>query len=143
MGEEVEEPKQIEPIMFEFSIQESDGIIQMKNILPSALPNFHGFPSGDPDTLLFEFYVLFRSYDYSSDDHKLKLFPNTLKEAYLSWVMGLEGYSIKTWDEMRQKFLKEYRDYYKVRDICEEIFDMKQREEEILEYYVERFQYNF
>jgi hypothetical protein len=58
MGEEVEIPKQKEPITFKFPIQESDGIIQMKNILPSALPNFHGFPSEDPDTFLFEFDVL-------------------------------------------------------------------------------------
>jgi hypothetical protein len=58
MGEEVEAPKQREPIMFEFPIQESDGIIQMKNIPPSSLPNFHGFPSEDLDTFLFEFDVL-------------------------------------------------------------------------------------
>jgi hypothetical protein len=58
MGEEVETSKQKEPIMFEFPIQESKGILQMKNIMPYALPNFHGFPSEDPDTFLFEFDVL-------------------------------------------------------------------------------------
>jgi hypothetical protein len=54
MGKEVETSKQKEPITFEFSIQESDGMIQMKNILP----NFCGLPSEDPDTFPFEFYVL-------------------------------------------------------------------------------------
>jgi hypothetical protein len=37
MGEEVETPKQKEPISFEFPIQESDGMMQMKNIPPYRL----------------------------------------------------------------------------------------------------------
>jgi hypothetical protein len=43
--------------------------------------------------------------------------------------MGLGGNSINTWDEMKQKFLKKYQDYCKVRDIREEIFKMSQKEE--------------
>jgi hypothetical protein len=142
MEEEMETPKQKEPITFEFPIKETEGILQMKNIPPSALPNFRGLPSEDPDTFLFEFDVLCRSYDYYSDAHKLKLFPATLKEAALRWFMGLGGNSIKTWDEMKQRFLQKYQDYCKVRDIREEIFRMTQKEEETLEDYVERFQYN-
>jgi hypothetical protein len=115
--EEMETPKQKEPITFEFPIKETEGILQMKNIPPSALPNFRGLPSEDPDTFLFEFDILCRSYVYYSDAHKLKLFPATLKEAALRWFMGLGGNSIKTWDEMKQRFLQKYQDYCKVRDI--------------------------
>ena len=51
----------------------------MKNIPLSALPNFHGLASEEPDEFLFEFDILCRSYDYISDTQKLKAFPATLK----------------------------------------------------------------
>ena len=40
------------------------GATPMKNIPLSALPNFHGLSSEDPDEFLFEFDILCRSYDY-------------------------------------------------------------------------------
>jgi len=40
------------------------GTSPMKNIPLSALPNFHGLSSEDPDEFLFEFDILCRSYDY-------------------------------------------------------------------------------
>jgi len=55
----------------------------MKNISPSTLPHFHGLTTEDPDTILFEFFVLCRTYDYAEDQQKLKLFPCTLKDAAL------------------------------------------------------------
>jgi hypothetical protein len=42
-------------------------IVQMKNISPSALPNFHGMLPKDHEIFLFEFDVLCCSYDYSND----------------------------------------------------------------------------
>jgi hypothetical protein len=104
----METSKQKEPIKFEFPIQGSKGILQIKNIPPSALPNFLGFPSEDPKTFLFEFDVFFRSYDYYSNSHKLNQFLATLKETTLCWFMGLRENSIKTWDKMKQIFLKKY-----------------------------------
>jgi hypothetical protein len=56
--------------------------------------------------------------------------------------MGLGGNTIHTWEEMRQTFLRKYQDYCKERDLREEIFKMTQKDDEILEDYVERFQYN-
>jgi len=55
----------------------------MKNIPFSSLPYFQGMTVEDPNTFLFEFDVLCRSYDYISDDQKMKLFPATLKGAAL------------------------------------------------------------
>ena len=83
----------------------------MKNIPPFSLPNFQGMVSGDPETFLFEFDVLCRSYDYSSDAQKLKLFLATLKDVALQWFMGLGTNAIKTWDEMRKIYLEKYHDY--------------------------------
>ena len=45
-----------------FPIRETNGDMKMKNISPSALPHFHGLTTEDPDTFLFEFAVLFRTY---------------------------------------------------------------------------------
>lgn len=66
-----------------FPIRETNGDMKMKNISPSALPHFHGLTTEDPDTFLFEFVVLCRTYDYAEDKQKLKLFPFTLKDVTL------------------------------------------------------------
>jgi hypothetical protein len=58
-------------------------------------------------------------------------------------VHGACGKSVNTWSDMKQKFLLKYKDYYKGKYRCEEIFKMTQKEEESLEHYIERFQYNF
>ena len=50
-----------------FPIREANGETKMKNIIPSALPHFHGLTSDDPDTFMFEFVVVCRTYDYTSD----------------------------------------------------------------------------
>ena len=76
-----------------------------KNISPSILPNFHGLRSEDPETFLFEFEVLCRSYDYLHDAQKLKLFPATLKYVTLKWFMSLGINSIRTWEQMKNTFL--------------------------------------
>lgn len=43
----------------------------------------------DPNSFLFEFDILFKSYDYSLDAQKLKLLCATLKSLVLCWFMGL------------------------------------------------------
>ena len=114
----------------------------MKNIPPSALPHFHGMSSEDPDSFLFEFDILCRSYNYILDAQKLKLFPATLKESALRWFMGLGEHTIRTWEEMKSAFLKKYQEYCRTRDSRNDIFRMQQQEDESLEDYVERFVYN-
>ena len=78
----------INPEPFGFPILDEDTTVTMKNISPYILPNFHGLRNEDPETFIFEFEVLCRSYDYLHDAQKLKLFPTTLKDATLKWFMG-------------------------------------------------------
>ena len=52
---------------FVFQIVDPDTVAQIKNTPPSALPHFHGKFHEDPDSFLFEFDILCRSYDYSTD----------------------------------------------------------------------------
>ena len=73
-----------------FPIVDPDTMVQMKNIPPSVLPHFHGKVHEDPNAFLFEFDILCRSYDYSVDVQKLKLFPTTLKDSALRWY-GIKG----------------------------------------------------
>ena len=56
--------------------------------------------------------------------------------------MGLGGGVINNWDEMKAAFLKKYQDYCRSRELKDEIFQMYARQNETLEEYVERFQYN-
>ena len=52
---------------FWFPIVDPDVTVQMKNIPPLALPHFYGKVHEYLDSFLFEFDILCRSYDYSSD----------------------------------------------------------------------------
>jgi hypothetical protein len=118
------------------------GTAPMKNIPLSALPNFHGLSSEDPDEFLFEFDILCRSYDYTTNAQKIKLFPSTLKGNALRWFMSLGEHVITSWDQMKQRFLNKYQDYCRTREKKEELFKMVQKEDENLEDFVERLQYN-
>ena len=55
----------------------------MKVIPLHNIPTFDGLTSEDLDAFLFEFDVLCRGYDYTTDPEKLKLFHSTLKGATL------------------------------------------------------------
>ena len=122
---------------FEFPIKDL-GVTQM-HIIPLSLPNFHGLANEEPDTFLFEFEILCRGYDYCTNGPILKVFPVILKGAALRRFMSVGENCIQTWEDMKNMFLKMYQDYCKV---DEDIFDMIQGEDESLEDYVDRFQYN-
>jgi hypothetical protein len=109
----------------------------LKNKPPIALSKFYGLATEDPDTFLFEFDILFHSFDYNTDAHKLKLFPATLKESALRWFMGLGANVAVNWDEMQALFLEKYKEYCKASGTRgDDIFRISQKEEETLEGYV-------
>ena len=126
----------------QFPIRQPTGLTPMKNISPSVLPCFHGTVTEDPYEFLFEFDILCRSYDYTSIEQKMKLFPATLKENTLPWFMSLGGETITTWEQMKQVFLGKYQEYCRTKDKREELFKMMQEDEESLEDFVEILMYN-
>lgn len=77
-----------EQYTFGFSVVDPDTQVQMKNISPSTLPHLSGKVHEDLDSFLFEFDILCRSYDYSLDAKKLKLFLATLKETL--YLLGIK-----------------------------------------------------
>ena len=127
---------------FGFSIVDEETNATKKNISPSVLANFYGLKSEDPETFLFEFEVLCRTYDYLEDSQKLKLFPSTLKGDSLKWFMGLVTQPIRTWNDMKKTFLDRYLDYCMPTNDKDEVFKMMQREDENLEDFIESFNYN-
>ena len=126
---------------FGFPILDTVLDVNMKNISPSSLPTFYGKINEDSDTFLFKFDILYRSYNYLQDAHKLKLFPATLKYSVLRWFMGLGESTIRTWDDMRTAFLQKYQESCKPKDSRHDIFKIQQLEDEIVEDYLERFIY--
>eukprot|EP00253_Pinus_taeda_P006222 PITA_06222 len=135
-------PPNTQTSTLQYPIVDSAANAPMKEIPLQHIPTFHGLTSEDPDAFLFEFDVLCRGYDYTADPQKLKLFPSTLKGAALRWFMGLGGGVINNWEQMKESFLKKYEDYYRSRELKDEIFQMIARPNKTLEEYVERFQYN-
>ena len=51
----------------DFPIKETNGEARMKNISPNFLPHFHRLTNEEHDTFMFEFFVVYRTYDYASD----------------------------------------------------------------------------
>ena len=80
-----------EVVTFEFPITNPGGVLQMQNIPPSTLPNFHGSENEDPYVFLFQFEILCRGYGYCDNDQKLNVFPLTLKGTSLQRFMSLGG----------------------------------------------------
>jgi hypothetical protein len=79
--------------------------VSMKNIPFSSLPHFHGMSTENPDSFLFEFDILCRSYNYIDNAQTLKLFPATLKDSALRWFMSIGEHTILSWDGMKETFL--------------------------------------
>jgi hypothetical protein len=90
---------------FGFPILDITKVVSMKNIPLSSLPHFHGMSTEDPDSFLFEFDILCRSYNYTNSAQKLKLFPSTLKDSTLRCFMSLGEHTILSWDGMKENFL--------------------------------------
>ena len=141
MEEEEEQLEQLES--YEFTIRKPTNLAPIKNINPTALPNFRGLSTEDPDTFLFEFEVVCRTYDYPADSQNLKLFPSTLKGSSLRWFMILQYNNVVSWEHTKYTFMEKYRDYCKAKDSSDGIFKVVQGENESLEHFEERFQPSF
>ena len=66
---ENDQKRQEDETTFGFPIIDTSAIlgeeVKMKNIPPSVLPNFYGMSTEDPDSFMFEFDILCRTYGYT------------------------------------------------------------------------------
>ena len=72
---------------------------------------FYGKVAEDLDEFVFEFDILYRNYDYTTNAQKLKISPTTLKDNALRWFMSLGGETVTNWHRMKQVFLEKYQEY--------------------------------
>jgi hypothetical protein len=107
---------------FGFPILDITIDIAMKDIPLSSLSHFHGMSTEYPDSFLFEFDKLCRSYNYTDNAQKLKLFPTTCKDSALRWFMSLGECTIFSCHGMKDTFLQKYQDYCRPRDARNDIF---------------------
>lgn len=92
---------------------------------------------------MFEFVIVWMTYDYTIDEKKFKLFPSTLKDVALCWFMSLKGDNITSWEQMKQYFNNKYLDYYRARDTRDDIFRIIQRVDESLEDFEEILHFSY
>ena len=55
--------------------------------------------------------------------------------------MGFRQFTITTWDDMKNSFLRKYQEYCKPKDSQHDIFKIQELEDGSLEDYLERFIY--
>lgn len=126
-----------------FPIRETNGEARMENISLSSLPHFHGITFEDSDTFMFEFFFVYRTYDYASNDQKLKLFPSSNPQR-CNIALVYES----TWRKHHypgpnaQTFNNKSWDYCSSKETKEEILRMTLGLDESLKDYKEKFQLN-
>lgn len=135
-------PPQGQTSILEYAIFDQVANAPMKPIPLQSIPNFHQMITEDLDAFLFEFDVICRGYYYTTNPQKLKLFPSNLKGATFRWFMVVDGHTSNSLDDMKTSFLTRYQDFCKTRELKDEIFKMAAKDNETVEEYVERFNYN-
>ena len=89
MAENINSRGNGERIEGNFPIRETNGDTKMNNISPSALRHFHGLTTEGPDTFLFEFAIICRTYDYAEDEKKVETVPFYSQGCSIMLVHGI------------------------------------------------------
>ncbi|KAK8544435.1 hypothetical protein V6N13_056215 [Hibiscus sabdariffa] len=115
---------------------------QLKTGLIHLLPTFHGLPSESPHKHLTEFHLVCSSMKpqgVSEDQIKLRAFPFSLSGIAKEWLFYLPSNSITTWTDLNKKFLDRFFPAAKASEIRRSILGIKQKYEESLHEYWERY----
>jgi len=103
---------------------------------------FHGLPNEDPYahlTTYIEICNTIRLASVPEDAIRLSLFSFSLSEEAKRWLHSFKGNSLKTWDEVVEKFLKKYFPESKAVEGKATIFSFHQFLDESLSEALERF----
>ncbi|KAL4386939.1 hypothetical protein GQ457_09G031260 [Hibiscus cannabinus] len=121
---------------------QGDTPFQLKTGLIHLLPTFHGLPSESPHRHLNEFHLVCSSMKpqgVSEDQIKLRAFPFSLSGLAKEWLFYLPPNSVTTWTELNNKFLDRFFPAAKASEIRRSILGIKQKHEESLHEYWERY----
>ncbi|KAK8680587.1 hypothetical protein V6N13_109529 [Hibiscus sabdariffa] len=121
---------------------QGDTPFQLKTGLIHLLPTFHGLPSESLHKHLAEFHLVCSSMKpqgVSEDQIKLRAFPFSLSGIAKEWLFYLPPNSITTWTDLNSKFLDRFFPVAKASEIRQSILGIKQKHEESLYEYWERY----
>ncbi|KAL4353922.1 hypothetical protein GQ457_06G007130 [Hibiscus cannabinus] len=121
---------------------QGDTPFQLKTGLIHLLSTFHGLPSESPHKHLSEFHLVCSSMKpqgVSEDQIKLRAFPFSLSGIAKEWLFYLPPNSITTWTDLNNKFLDRFFPAAKASEIRRSILGIKQKYEETLHEYWERY----
>ncbi len=115
---------------------------ELKSGLIHLLPTFRGLASDDPHKHLKEFHVVcstMKPQGVTEEQIKLRAFPFSLADKAKDWLYYLPSGSIRTWNDLKRKFLEKFFPASRAGTIRKEISGIRQYSGESLYEYWERF----
>ena len=115
---------------------------ELKSGLIHLLPTFHGLAGEDPHKHLKEFHVVcstMKPQGVTEEQIKLRAFPFSLADKAKDWLYYLSSGSIRTWNDLKRKFLEKFFPASRAGTIRKEISGIRQNNGETLYEYWERF----
>uniref|UniRef100_A0A6N2NBX1 Reverse transcriptase n=1 Tax=Salix viminalis TaxID=40686 RepID=A0A6N2NBX1_SALVM len=115
---------------------------ELKSGLIHLLPTFRGLAGEDPHKHLKEFHVVcstMKPQGVSEEQSKLRAFPFSLVDKAKDWLYYLPSGSIRTWNELKKRFLEKFFPASRAGTIRKEISGIRQNNGETLYEYWERF----
>lgn len=115
---------------------------ELKSGLIHLLPTFRGLAGEDPHKHLKEFHVVcstMKPQGVSEEQIKLRAFPFSLADKAKDWLYYLPSGSIRTWNELKKRFLEKFFPASRAGTIRKEISGIRQNNGETLYEYWERF----
>ncbi|XP_057803394.1 uncharacterized protein LOC131018697 [Salvia miltiorrhiza] len=108
-----------------------------------VLPKFGDLPGESAHKHLAEFDLVcttLRPQGFTEDHLRLLTFPHTLQGRARDWLFDLSSRSIRTWNDLEEQFLHKFFPESKAASLRIAISGIKQRQQECLSDYWERFQ---
>ncbi|MBN8152319.1 hypothetical protein J0J37_22340, partial [Vibrio vulnificus] len=106
------------------------------------LPSFHGLASEDALSFFREFYSTIQTFPLhglTEDELRMRCFPYTLKNRAKSWLINLQEGSLRTWNEVYNKFMSKYYSPQKTVKLRNKICTFTQLDGEAFHEALERF----
>ena len=122
-----------QPLCIEFP--DIEVAFELKSGLIHLLPTFHGLAGEDPHKHLTEFHVVcstMKPQGVTEEQIKLRAFPFSLADKAKDWLYYLPSRSIRTWNDLKRKFLEKFFPASRAGTIRKEISGIRQNNGETL-----------
>ena len=106
------------------------------------LPSFYGMSGEDPIDFIREYEEVISRIPIghlTEDQLRRRIFPYTLKDKAKTWFLGLPDRSLRTWEEVFDKFMSNYYSHMKTSYLRRAITKFEQKDDEAFHEAWERF----